>query len=109
MKKNILLMVALLLSTAAIAKNLKTVVFTTLPQMHCENCEQKIKKNIRFVKGVKEIKTDISQQTVTITYDADKTNPEAIIEGFQRINYDARQLESGETVKQDAEEQCDNM
>lgn len=109
MKKNILLMVALLLSTAAIAKNLKTVVFTTLPQMHCENCEQKIKKNIRFVKGVKEIKTDISQQTVTITYDADKTNPEAIIEGFQRINYDARQLKSGETVKQDAEKQCDNM
>ena len=70
MKKNILLIAALMLSTAAIAKSIKTAVFTTVPQMHCDNCEQKIKKNVRFVKGVKEIKTSIEQQTVTVTYDA---------------------------------------
>ncbi|MBQ8065711.1 MAG: heavy-metal-associated domain-containing protein [Prevotella sp.] len=109
MKKNILLIAALMLSTAAIAKNIKTAVFTTVPQMHCDNCEQKIKKNVRFVKGVKEIKTSIEQQTVTVTYDADKTSPEKIIDGFKRINYSARQLKKGETVKRNANEHCTNM
>lgn len=109
MKKNIILMAALLISSAAIAKNIKTAVFTTLPQMHCDNCEMKIKKNVRFVKGVKEIKTNIGKQTVTITYDADKTSPAKIIDGFKRINYTARQLKPGEEVKRNANEHCDNM
>lgn len=109
MKKNLIMMALLLVSTAAIAKNIKTAVFTTLPQMHCDNCEQKIKKNVRFVKGVKEIKTDIGQQTVTVTYDADKTSPALIIDGFKRINYNARQLKVGETVSKDKNAHCDNM
>lgn len=49
-------------------------MFTTSPQMHCENCENKIKGNLRFEKGVKKIVTDIDSQTVTVTYDADKTS-----------------------------------
>lgn len=109
MKKNLILMAALLISTVAIAKNIKTAVFTTLPQMHCDNCEQKIKKNVRFVKGVKEIQTSIDQQTVTVTYDADKTTPKEIIDGFKRINYDARQLKEGEKVKKNEGEACTNM
>ena len=102
-------MAALLITTAVIAKNIKTAVFTTLPQMHCDNCEIKIKKNVRFVKGVKEIQTNIDRQTVTITYDADKTTPAKIIDGFKRINYTARQLKKGETVKRNADEHCTNM
>ncbi|MBQ7512706.1 MAG: heavy-metal-associated domain-containing protein [Prevotella sp.] len=109
MKRNLLLMAALLITTAVIAKNIKTAVFTTLPQMHCDNCEIKIKKNVRFVKGVKEIQTNIDRQTVTITYDADKTTPAKIIDGFKRINYTARQLKKGETVKRNADEHCTNM
>ena len=109
MKKNLILMAALLVSSAAIAKNLKTAVFTTMPQMHCDNCEMKIKKNVRFVKGVKEIKTDVDKQTVTITYDADKTTPAKIIDGFKRIKYTARQLKPGETVKKDHNASCSNM
>ena len=92
------LMAVLTASSVAIAKNVKTTVFTTLPQMHCNSCEQKIKKNVRFVKGVKEIVTNVDKQTVTITYDADKTTPAMIIDGFKRINYNARPLKEGETV-----------
>ena len=35
----------------AAAKDFKTVVFTTTPQMHCQSCEAKIKGNLRFEKG----------------------------------------------------------
>ena len=74
-------------------KNIKTVVLTTNPQMHCANCEKKIKENIRFEKGIKSIKTNLADKTVTIEYDADKTTVPAIIEGFRKIKYEAREVE----------------
>lgn len=90
----------LLSAATAMAKDIKTAVFTTQPQMHCEGCENKIKNNLRFEKGIKRIETSVPNQAVTITYDADKTNINAIIEGFKKINYTA-------TVKTDcAEKPC---
>ena len=47
------LFIALALTLACQAKDIKTVVLTTTPQMHCANCEKKIKENIRFEKGIK--------------------------------------------------------
>lgn len=99
----------LALSMGAFAKDIKTVVFTTTPQMHCENCEKKIKGNLRFEKGVKDIQTNIEKQTVTVTYDADKTTPEKIQEGFKKFKYEARQLKDGEQVKKAEGEKCQNM
>ena len=84
------------------AKDIKTVVLTTDPQMHCESCENKIKGNLRFEKGIKNIKTNIPDQTVTIEYDADKTDVPAIIKGFKKIKYDAKVVEP--TTKPDCKE-----
>ena len=57
-------------------REIKTVVFTTTPQMHCAACENKIKNNLRFEKGIKNIETSVPNQTVTVKYNADKTtNP----------------------------------
>nr|WP_233905489.1 heavy-metal-associated domain-containing protein [Segatella copri] len=47
--------------------------FTTTPQMHCAACENKIKNNLRFEKGIKNIETSVPNQTVTVKYNADKT------------------------------------
>lgn len=90
MKTRLLIAAMLLGSAAAMAKDIRKAVFTTQPQMHCESCENKIKSNLRFEKGIKRIETNIEQQAVTITYDADKTTPEAIIAGFKKIDYEAR-------------------
>lgn len=87
--KMVTLAMALCVAVAAYAKDIKTVVLTTSPQMHCVNCENKIKSNIRFEKGIKEITTDLETKTVTIKYDADKTNVEDIIKGFAKIDYKA--------------------
>jgi len=65
---------------------------TTQPEMHCQNCEKKIKNNIRFEKGIKTIKTNLEKKTVTIEYDADKTNVQNIIAGFEKINYKATEV-----------------
>lgn len=54
-------------------REIKTVFFTTTPQMLCAACENKIKNNLRFEKGIKNIETSVPDQTVTVKYNADKT------------------------------------
>lgn len=81
------LLIALAVTLVCAAKDIKTVVLNTVPEMHCSSCENKIKSNIRFEKGVKDIETNLADKTVTVTYDADKTNVAQIIEGFKKIDY----------------------
>ena len=85
-------MLMMAVSLSASAKELKTLVVTTLPQMHCDNCQKKIKGNLRFEKGVKKIETNIDAQTVIITYDADKTSPEKLIQSFPKFGYQATEV-----------------
>ncbi len=92
MKRLILLSAILLAMTTSFGKDIKSIFVTTSPQMHCEGCENKIRGNLRFEKGVKKIETCIPDQTVTIEYDADKTTPEKLINAFQRFGYEATLL-----------------
>ncbi len=94
MRKIMTAMAMLTFAIGMFAKDIKTVVFTTNPQMHCENCENKIKGNLRFEKGIKEITTSVPDQKVTIKYDADKTTPDNIIKGFAKIGYTATAVTS---------------
>ena len=93
------LFIALAFASICFAKNIKTVVLITNPEMHCTGCEKKIKDNIRFEKGVKSIKTNLEDKTVTIEYDADKTTVEDIIKGFKKIKYEAREVQKEDTLK----------
>lgn len=90
MKKILMLLLLASFAFGVNAKDIKTLKVTTTPQMHCTNCETKIKENIRFEKGVKRIETDIESQTVTITYDADKNTEENIIKSFGKFGYEAK-------------------
>ena len=94
------LFVALAIAAVCFGKNIKSVVLRTLPEMHCANCEKKIKENIRFEKGVKSIKTDLKAKTVTIEYDADKTNVQNIIKGFKKIKYEATEVKKEKQTMQ---------
>lgn len=91
MKKIMMALTLALFAVAAQAENLKEVVFNVTPQMTCNNCEKKIKSNIRFEKGVKKIDTSLEKQTVTISYDADKTDEAKIASAFKKIGYEAKQ------------------
>lgn len=92
MKKSFVTFALMLLAMGAQAKVVKTLVVTTQPQMHCDGCETKIKGNLRFEKGVKSIETNVEAQRVTITYDADKTKPETLINAFGKFGYKATEV-----------------
>lgn len=67
-----------------------TLVVTTQPQMHCQNCEKKIKSNIRFVKGTRKIDTSVDEQKVTIVYDSKKADYDDFVAAFRKIEYEIK-------------------
>lgn len=103
MKKTILSAVLVLAAVSVSAKDIRTLVVTTSPKMHCESCENNIKSHLRFEKGIKKIVTNIPDQTVTITYDADKNRPEDIIEAFGKFGYEATDADKKCCGKQEGE------
>ena len=109
MKKLFFTMLLFMVAMIAAGKELKTVVFTTTPQMHCQSCEAKIKGNIRFEKGVKEIKTDVEAQKVYITFDPKKTTEEKLQKAFEKFGYKAEKTDKDAKIPVHGDEQCENM
>ena len=66
------------------SSNRQSVVFSV--DLHCQGCCDKIMKNIAFEKGVKDIVCDLKTKTVTVTFDANKTDIPALLEAFKKIN-----------------------
>ena len=92
MKRIIIFLLAVMpmafcLSTAEAKPNKQKVVLYV--HLHCEDCCNKILKNIPYDKelknGVKDLVFDLEAQTVTVTYDANKTDVPALQKAFAKI------------------------
>ena len=90
MKKSLIAAFMLVIAGKTFAATADTLVVTTQPQMHCANCEKKIKSNIRFVKSTKKIETSVDDQKVTIVYDARKAKYDDFVEAFKKIGYEIK-------------------
>ena len=98
MRQTILItFMALLLAIGG--KELRVAVLTPTPQMHCASCENKIKGNMRFEKGVKKVETDLEKQHVTITYDPKKNTVEGLQAGMKKIGYETKVVSDSKLKK----------
>lgn len=89
MKIKLLVTITLLFAAlGAMAADKTTEVFTLDHQMST-HCEKKIKENLRFEKGIAKIDVSLKENTITVTYDPQKTDPEEIIRGFRKIGFNA--------------------
>ena len=64
---------------------LKEVTFSV--HLHCENCVNKVKENIAFEKGVKDLKVSLEEQTVFVKYDAAKTSEATLKTAIEKLGY----------------------
>ena len=108
MKKTIILTVAALMTVSAATSVASTVVsaeqavltdkkpakkkgeikeVTFNVHLHCENCVKKVQENIAFEKGVKELPVCPEDQTVSLKYDAAKTNEETLKAAIEKLGY----------------------
>lgn len=86
MKKNALLVLMCMFAISTYArKENETVTFNV--KLDCENCIKKVESNIAFEKGVKDLACNLEEQSVTVTYAANKTNVEDLKKGFAKIGY----------------------
>ena len=106
MKKYILLFICILYSsvfyTPLFAKPNKQVVVLSC-DLHCQGCCDKIMKNIAFEKGVKDIVCDLETKTVTVTYDANKTDVPTLLKAFEKIHKPATVKKEASAPKQETD------
>lgn len=67
------------------AAEIKTAHFHV--HLHCENCVKKVRENISFEKGVKDLKVSLEDQTVDIKYDASKTSEAKLKTAIEALGY----------------------
>ena len=85
----VLLIFTLLLSSlVAFAADKKTEIFTLDHQMS-QMCQKKINENLRFEKGISKIDISLKANTITITFDKEKTDTEKILQAFKKIGFNA--------------------
>ena len=88
MKRLLIILLALLPMELAAKPNKQVVVLSC--DIHCQGCCDKIMKNIAFEKGVKDIVCDLKTKTVTVTYDANKTDIPTLLKAFEKIGKPAK-------------------
>ena len=85
MKRFSVILFTLLLSMGMWAKSeRRTVIFDV--EIHCQNCINKIEKNIAFEPGVKDLVCNLDDKTVTVVFDPAKTSVEQLQAAFAKIN-----------------------
>ncbi len=115
MRKLILALLVAVISFGTQAAEPVEAIFSVNPKMSCNNCEKKIKGNLRFEKGVKNVETSLENQTVTVKYDPDKTNEANLAKAFSKIGYEAstekkdcagKQTCTGSSCKSESKTRC---
>lgn len=85
MRRLILLLTALL-SLPTWAGAPQTVVLS-VQNMTCQLCPITVRKALEQVPGVSAATVDFQQKTATVSYDPDKTRPEALIRATTNAGY----------------------
>lgn len=84
MKRILIILMALLPMLGIYAKQDKQKV-TFYVDIHCQGCCDKIMKNIAYEPGVKDIQCNLEKKTVTVTYNANKTDVPSLQKAFAKI------------------------
>ena len=72
-------------------KNEALVVYSV--NIDCHSCEQKIKKNLPFdVKGVKDLRTSIEKQQVTIKYETKRTDTDKLQKAIEKLGFKCQEV-----------------
>ena len=90
MKRFLIILMALMPIVAVMAAKPDKQVIVLSCDLHCQGCCDKIMKNIAFEKGVKDIVCDLKTKTVTVTYDANKTDIPTLLKAFEKIGKPAK-------------------
>lgn len=61
--------------------------------MTCENCKKKIEKNIAFEKGVSDMKVNLTDKTVWLEFQTNKTDTTKLRTALEKLGYNVSQVQ----------------
>lgn len=71
-------------------KNKKQAEVNIATNMHCTSCKNKLETELGFEKGVKEVKADLTTNSINIIYNPRKSSPEDFVARIQKTGYQAK-------------------
>ena len=84
--RKLLLAALMVIPLAALAAAPKTIILN-VQNMTCKVCPITVKKSLEKVPGVSAVKIDFANKIATVTYDPDKTGPEALTTATTNAGY----------------------
>ncbi len=79
-----------------VKKGEKTVLIQA--DIECNNCKAKIEKNMAFVKGVQDVKADVSTNLITVVYDPAKIKEADILKEVKKLGMGGAIVKEGEEI-----------
>ena len=112
--KNLILIVFFALFTVSISaqevkKNQKAVIKTTLFCDHCKQCETcggNFQSNMLKIKGVKMYELDEKNMTITVFYNAQKTDLQTIKIAISKMGYNADEVKADALAYEQLDDCC---
>lgn len=101
MKKTVMMMFAVMFALNVLADNVKFKV----SNMHCQNCAKRVEKALKANEAVSEVKVNLESKAVCVSYDAAKTNVEAIQKALTDAKFQAevaKQCDKAEGCKHES-------
>lgn len=101
LKKSLLIFFLLFAVSASFGqetkKNQKAIIKTSISCDHCKECETcgaKFQSNILKIKGVRMYELDEKEKTITVYYNAAKTDLQTIKTAISKLGYDADDMKA---------------
>lgn len=90
-------MLALFFATSpAGAQKAKSDTVCFKSNMHCASCEKTVFENLRFEKGVKDLKVDHVSNTIRVVYAPGKNSSESLAGAVEKLGYEATEISADE-------------
>ncbi len=109
MKKYIILLIVAItcvtISVDAKAKKPEQTVCYEV-DIHCGSCKAKIEENIPFQKGVSDLEVNMSENTVTVAYNPEKTSKEKIRQSLEKLDFEVKEYVPSTKIEQSCGAGC---
>ena len=73
-------------------KKSKTETVEIKSSVVCGMCEERVKQDLAFEKGVKSVEVNLETKMITVEFNPKKTNKEKIKKAITKIGYDADEM-----------------
>lgn len=108
MKKNVFLMVMLMIGLSAWSQTSKNTSIVIQTNGVCQKCHEIMKTHVPYFKGVTDFSYDDASAKVTVTYNPSKTTPDEIRKKISSLGYDADNVKADPKAREKLPACCKN-